>query len=164
MTSVWECSRNDVLGALAVIVATVSVWLFESGWPVFLAAIALLTPFLRSATRVLTSAWRQLIQRIHSAESWGWIAVFRRNSGGADGTGLRCDLKKGRWCADRGLIGRVALIRPGWVQSCKSLTHDTIVHHGVLTPPDRRGRYRVVRSWSFSARTARRMPVSRDVW
>ena len=60
MTSVWECSRNDVLEGLAVILAAVSVWLFESGWPDILVAIALLALFLRSATRVLASAWREL--------------------------------------------------------------------------------------------------------
>jgi len=60
MTSVWECSRNDVLEGVAVIVATVSVWLFDSGWPDILVAIALLALFLRSATRVLKSAWREL--------------------------------------------------------------------------------------------------------
>jgi len=60
MTSVWECSRNDVLEGVAVIVAAVSVWLFDSGWPDILVAIALLALFLRSATRVLKSAWREL--------------------------------------------------------------------------------------------------------
>lgn len=60
MTSVWECSRNDVLEGLAVIVAVLAVWLFESGWPDIVVAIALLALFLRSATRVLTSAWREL--------------------------------------------------------------------------------------------------------
>ncbi len=60
MASVWECSRNDVVEGLAVIAATVLVWLFDSGWPDLLVAIALLALFLCSATRVLTSAWREL--------------------------------------------------------------------------------------------------------
>jgi Co/Zn/Cd efflux system component len=60
MASVWECSRNDVMEGLAVIVATVAVWVFASGWPDVLIAIALLVLFLRSATRVLKSAWREL--------------------------------------------------------------------------------------------------------
>ena len=60
MTSVWECSRNDVVEGLAVIAAALAVWLFDSGWPDVLIAIALLILFLRSAARVLGGAWREL--------------------------------------------------------------------------------------------------------
>ena len=60
MSSVWECSRNDIADGLAVIFATALVWVFSSGWPDILIAIALLMLFLRSATRVLSSAWREL--------------------------------------------------------------------------------------------------------
>lgn len=60
MSSVWECSRNDVFEGLAVIAAALLVWVFDSGWPDILIAIALLILFLRSATRVLIGAWREL--------------------------------------------------------------------------------------------------------
>ena len=60
MSSVWECSRNDVFEGLAVIATAVLVWLFDSGWPDVLVAIALLILFLRSAIRVLSSAWREM--------------------------------------------------------------------------------------------------------
>jgi Co/Zn/Cd efflux system component len=60
MTSVWECSRNDVIEGFAVIAATLAVWVFGSGWPDILIAIALLALFLRSASRVVKSAWREL--------------------------------------------------------------------------------------------------------
>ena len=60
MSSVWECSRNDVYEGFAVIAAALFVWLFDSGWPDILIALALLVMFLRSATRVLKSAWRDL--------------------------------------------------------------------------------------------------------
>lgn len=60
MTSVWECSRNDVMEGVAVIAATLAVWVFGSGWPDILIAIALLVLFLRSASRVLRGAWREL--------------------------------------------------------------------------------------------------------
>ncbi len=60
MTSVWECSRNDVMEGFAVIAATLAVWMFGSGWPDILIAIALLVLFLRSATRILKGAWREL--------------------------------------------------------------------------------------------------------
>lgn len=60
MTSVWECSRNDVVEGFAVIGATLAVWTFDSGWPDILVAVALLALFSRSAARVLTGAWREL--------------------------------------------------------------------------------------------------------
>ncbi len=60
MASVWECSRNDVIEGFAVIAATLAVWVFGSGWPDILIAIALLALFLRSASRVLKGAWREL--------------------------------------------------------------------------------------------------------
>jgi Co/Zn/Cd efflux system component len=60
MSSVWECSRNDVFEGCAVIAAALLVWLFESGWPDILIALALLVMFLRSAIRVLSRAWQDL--------------------------------------------------------------------------------------------------------
>ena len=60
MSSVWECSRNDVMEGFAVIVAALAVWVFGSGWPDIVIAIALLILFLRSAFRVLRGAWREL--------------------------------------------------------------------------------------------------------
>jgi Co/Zn/Cd efflux system component len=63
MSSVWECSRNDVFEGFAVIAAALFVWLFDSGWPDLLIAVALLIMFLRSAFRVLLSAWRDLAWR-----------------------------------------------------------------------------------------------------
>ncbi len=60
MTSVWECSRNDVIEGIAVIAAALLVWTLDSGWPDVFFAIVLLTVFLRSAIRVLSSAWREL--------------------------------------------------------------------------------------------------------
>jgi len=60
MSSVWECSRNDVIEGLAVIATTLAVWIFQSGWPDVLVAVALLVLFLRSARRVLMSAWREM--------------------------------------------------------------------------------------------------------
>ncbi|MEX2258332.1 MAG: cation transporter [Woeseia sp.] len=60
MASAWECSRNDVMEGVAVIVAAVAVWAFASGWPDIVVAIALLLLFLRSAFRVLGNAWREM--------------------------------------------------------------------------------------------------------
>ena len=60
MSSSWECSRNDVIEGVAVIGAAAAVWIFDSPWPDVLVAVVLLGIFLRSATRVLRSARREL--------------------------------------------------------------------------------------------------------
>ena len=60
MSSSWECSRNDVVEGVAVIGAAVAVWAFDSAWPDLLVAVILLALFLRSASRVLRGAWREL--------------------------------------------------------------------------------------------------------
>lgn len=59
LASAWECSRNDVYEGFAVLAAALGVWLFSAGWPDLLIAVALLLLFLRSAWRVLRSAWRE---------------------------------------------------------------------------------------------------------
>lgn len=60
MASVWECSRNDVLDGVAVIVATAGVWLLASPWPDIVVAAGLMMVFARSGTRVLASALGEL--------------------------------------------------------------------------------------------------------
>ena len=60
MSSVWECSRNDIFDGVAVILASLCVWLLESAWPDILVATALLILFTRSAIRVLRGAWLEL--------------------------------------------------------------------------------------------------------
>lgn len=60
MTSAWECSRNDVTEGFVVIGATLAVWIFQSGWPDLVAAVALLVVFLRSSFRVVRGAWREI--------------------------------------------------------------------------------------------------------
>lgn len=67
MSSVYECSRNDVMEGFAVIAAAACVWVFDSGWPDILIASALLVLFLRSATRVLRGAWRELYPALASS-------------------------------------------------------------------------------------------------
>ncbi|HRO88358.1 MAG TPA: cation transporter [Chiayiivirga sp.] len=58
MSSAWECSRNDMFEGAAVLLAAAGVWLFDAGWPDLVIAGALLVLFLRSAWRVLRTAWR----------------------------------------------------------------------------------------------------------
>jgi Co/Zn/Cd efflux system component len=60
MSSVWECSRNDIASNLAVFVAAFCVWITGSGWPDLLVAAGLSLLLLRSASRVIASARREL--------------------------------------------------------------------------------------------------------
>jgi Co/Zn/Cd efflux system component len=56
MSSVWECSRNDIASNLSVFAAAGAVWATGSGWPDILVAMGLLWMLLRSALRIITSA------------------------------------------------------------------------------------------------------------
>jgi len=56
MSSVYECSRNDIASNISVFVAAGLVWFTQSGWPDIIIALALVVLFLRSAFRVFTSA------------------------------------------------------------------------------------------------------------
>lgn len=60
MSSVWECSRNDVAANLSVFVAAAGVWWFDAAWPDLLVAAALVLLLLRSSARVVGGAWREL--------------------------------------------------------------------------------------------------------
>ncbi len=56
MSSVWECSRNDIASNLSVFVAAGAVWYFGAAWPDLLIAIGLVILLVRSAIRVNSSA------------------------------------------------------------------------------------------------------------
>lgn len=60
MSSVWECSRNDIASNLAVFVAAGAVWLTGSGWPDIVVALGLVWLLMRSAIRVISSASTEL--------------------------------------------------------------------------------------------------------
>jgi len=60
MSSVWECSRNDIASNLSVFVAAGAVWLTGSGWPDIVVALGLVWLLMRSALRVISSALAQL--------------------------------------------------------------------------------------------------------
>jgi Co/Zn/Cd efflux system component len=60
MSSVWECSRNDIAANLSVFAAAGAVWLTGSGWPDLLVAGALVILLMRSALRVIGSARAEL--------------------------------------------------------------------------------------------------------
>lgn len=60
MSSVWECSRNDIASNLSVFVAAGAVWFFKSGWPDILVASGLAVLLLRSSFRVISSAIKKM--------------------------------------------------------------------------------------------------------
>ena len=60
MSSVWECSRNDIASNLSVFVAAGAVWLTGAGWPDLVVATILAGFLMRSALRVIGSARREL--------------------------------------------------------------------------------------------------------
>ena len=56
MSSVWECSRNDIVSNFSVFAAAGSVWFTGSGWPDIVVALGLVCYLMRSAMRVISSA------------------------------------------------------------------------------------------------------------
>lgn len=60
MSSVWLCSRNDIIANVSVLFAAIGVWLMHSGWPDILVGLALSALFLRSALFVLRGAITEL--------------------------------------------------------------------------------------------------------
>jgi Co/Zn/Cd efflux system component len=60
MRSTFECSRNDVIANVGVLLAALGVWFTGRGWPDILVGLIVAALFLRSAMRVLREAWPQL--------------------------------------------------------------------------------------------------------
>ena len=60
MSSVWECSRNDIAANLSVFIAAGGIWLTGSGWPDLVVAAGLVWLLTRSALRVIFSALTEL--------------------------------------------------------------------------------------------------------
>lgn len=56
MSSVWECSRNDIVVNFSVFLAAGAVWIVGSGWPDILVASLLVLFLVRSAARVISNA------------------------------------------------------------------------------------------------------------
>jgi len=60
MSSVWECSRNDIAANVSVFIAAAGVALTGSGWPDLVVALGLVILLLRSSLRVIASARAEL--------------------------------------------------------------------------------------------------------
>ena len=65
--SVWLCSRNDAIGNVAVMVASLAVWFTVSAWPDLIVAVIMAGLFLRSSQLILVQAWKEF----HSGEDMG---------------------------------------------------------------------------------------------
>ncbi|MHB8808444.1 MAG: cation transporter [Desulfobulbaceae bacterium] len=60
MSSVWECSRNDIVSNLSVFLAAGAVWFTGSGWPDIVVALGLVWFLIRSAVRVISASVAEL--------------------------------------------------------------------------------------------------------
>lgn len=65
MSSVWECSRNDIASNTAVLLAAALVWMSGAAWPDLLVGLALGALLFRSAAKVCAGALREI--RAHPA-------------------------------------------------------------------------------------------------
>jgi Co/Zn/Cd efflux system component len=66
MRSAWVCTRNDVLGNFAVLLAALGVFGTGAGWPDSLVAAVMATLALQGATVVLRQAWGELKSTLHA--------------------------------------------------------------------------------------------------
>ena len=57
MRSTFECSRNDVIANVGVLLAAAGVWVTQSSWPDIAIGLVVAALFLRSAVGVLREAW-----------------------------------------------------------------------------------------------------------
>jgi cation diffusion facilitator family transporter len=76
MTSVWECSRNDIASNISVFVAATGVWATGSGWPDVLIALALASLFFWSAIKVFRNAQAELSRPVVESAP---VQILRRN-------------------------------------------------------------------------------------
>jgi Co/Zn/Cd efflux system component len=60
MSSVWECSRNDIASNLSVFIASGAVWYTGTGWPDIVVASCLVWLLLRSAIGVMIAALEEI--------------------------------------------------------------------------------------------------------
>jgi len=66
MRSAWVCTRNDVLGNLAVLLAALGVFGTGAGWPDLIVAGAMAALALQGAAAVIKHAVTELRQPFHS--------------------------------------------------------------------------------------------------
>jgi len=69
MSSVFECSRNDIASNVSVLLAAAGVWMFNSGLPDIIIATLLAILLLKSSARVIKGALSELAQSNKSLKS-----------------------------------------------------------------------------------------------
>lgn len=62
MSSVWECSRNDILNNVSIIVASIVVWITHLGWADIAVGLILSLLLIKSSFKVLKSSYYQMQQ------------------------------------------------------------------------------------------------------
>jgi Co/Zn/Cd efflux system component len=67
MRSAWICTRNDVLGNLAVLLAALGVFGTRTGWPDVIVAVAMALLALQGAATVIRQAKSELQSDVHRA-------------------------------------------------------------------------------------------------
>ena len=67
MRSAWVCTRNDVLGNLAVLVAALGVFGTHTGWPDIIVAAIMAGLALQGAVVVIRQAYTELNQPVPAA-------------------------------------------------------------------------------------------------
>jgi Co/Zn/Cd efflux system component len=64
MRSAWVCTRNDVLGNLAVLLAALGVFCTGTGWPDVIVAVVMTGLALQGAVVVIRQSLRELYQPV----------------------------------------------------------------------------------------------------
>jgi Co/Zn/Cd efflux system component len=75
MRSIWLCSRNDVIGNVAVLLAAVGVFGTGSGWPDFVVALIMAGLGISSATQIIRQAFSELRASGHQAPANSPVAL-----------------------------------------------------------------------------------------
>ena len=60
MSSVWECSRNDILNNISIIVASILVWITNLGWADIAVGLILSLLLIKSSFKVLKTSYAQV--------------------------------------------------------------------------------------------------------
>jgi cation diffusion facilitator family transporter len=60
MSSVWECSRNDILNNVSIIVASILVWITNLGWADIAVGLLLSLLLIKSSFKVLKTSYAQM--------------------------------------------------------------------------------------------------------
>lgn len=63
MSSVWECSRNDILNNISIIVASILVWMTNLGWADIAVGLILSLLLIKSSFKVLKTSYVQMQNR-----------------------------------------------------------------------------------------------------